>query len=58
VKRKYEEILHLKRPMSKHPKMTMEARAGQFGSFAALSGHEEAIERTTTEHEDEFGFED
>lgn len=58
MKSQYEEILHLKRPQSKHPKMTMEARAGQFGSFAALSGHEEAIEKTAMEHEDEFHFED
>ncbi len=58
MKSKYEEILHLKRPKSKHPKMTMEARAGQFGSFAALSGHEEAIEKTATKHEEEFYSED
>lgn len=40
---KYEKILYMKRPESHFAKMSREARAGQFASFAALSGHEEAI---------------
>lgn len=40
---KYEKILYMKRPESRFAKMSREARAGQFASFAALSGHEEAI---------------
>ena len=43
----YEDIMHLPHPISqKHPQMSMHARAAQFGSFAALHGHEEAIAET------------
>lgn len=43
----YEDIIHLPHPISKkHPQMSMHARAAQFGSFAALHGHEEAIAET------------
>lgn len=38
------------RPKSKYPKMSMSDRAAQFASFAALTGHKEAIleqQRTT-----------
>lgn len=31
------------RPKSKYPKMSMSDRAAQFGPFAALTGHKEAI---------------
>lgn len=44
---KYEAILHLERPKSKnHPPMSREARAAQFAPFAALTGHDEAIDAT------------
>lgn len=53
MKKEYEEILYMQRPYNgKHPKMAMSARAGQFASFAALAGHEEAIEETATSHEE------
>ena len=52
---KYEKILYMKRPESHFPKMSREARAGQFASFAALSGHEEAIHQTSMAHEEEYG---
>ena len=43
----YEDIMHLPHPISqKHPQMSMHARAAQFGSFAALHGHEEAVAET------------
>ncbi|MCI6628728.1 MAG: hypothetical protein UD286_05640 [Bacteroidales bacterium] len=45
----------MKRPESHFPKMSREARAGQFASFAALSGHEEAIHQTAMAHEEEYG---
>ena len=34
----YEDIIHLSRPPSSHPKMSREARAAQFAPFAALFG--------------------
>ena len=44
MKKSYEDILYCKRPVSKnHPPMSRESRAAQFGSFAALSGYEEAV---------------
>ena len=52
---KYEKILYMKRPESHFAKMSREARAGQFASFAALSGHEEAIHQTAKAHEEEYG---
>lgn len=43
----YEDILHLSRPLSKrHPPMPRLKRAAQFAPFAALTGHEDAIEET------------
>lgn len=39
----YQDIIHLKKPLSKHPKMPISNRAAQFSPFAALSGYEEAI---------------
>lgn len=39
----YQDIIHLKKPLSKHPKMPLSNRAAQFSPFAALSGYEEAI---------------
>ena len=44
----YEDIINIKYPFaSKHPKMSMEARAGQFSPFAALTGYEDAIIETS-----------
>ena len=40
----YEDIINIKYPFeSKHPKMSMMARAGQFSAFAALTGYDDAI---------------
>ena len=50
---KYEQIINLERPKSRHPKMSLGARAGQFSAFNALTGHEEAIENTARQHEEE-----
>lgn len=48
---RYNDIMHLPRPtFSKHPPMPMEKRAAQFSPFAAVVGHEEAIQETATEH--------
>lgn len=43
----YEDIIDMPHHVSKrHPQMPIEDRAAQFSAFAALSGHEEAIEET------------
>ena len=39
----YEDIIHLTRPISSHPKMRREDRAKLFAPFAALNGHSQAI---------------
>jgi hypothetical protein len=44
---KYDDIINLPHPNSaKHPRMSLYDRAAQFSPFAALTGHEEAIEET------------
>lgn len=46
-KNPYEDMLDLPYPFpTNRPRMSMYDRAAQFGSFAALTGHEEAIEET------------
>ncbi|MBQ3482116.1 MAG: hypothetical protein IJH48_07355 [Oscillospiraceae bacterium] len=41
---KYDDILHLSRPVSRtHPPMPRAERAAQFSSFAALTGYEEIV---------------
>ena len=43
----YDDIIHLAHHKSKiHPPMSMENRAAQFSPFAALTGHNAAIEET------------
>jgi hypothetical protein len=52
---KYEDIIDLPHPTSaKHPRMSMHDRAAQFSPFAALTGHEEAIEETAQIHAETF----
>ncbi|MCR5177190.1 MAG: hypothetical protein K6C05_10150 [Anaerovibrio sp.] len=51
----YDDIIHLPRPVSqKHPPLTMKQRAAQFSPFAAVSGHEEAINKVAREHENKY----
>lgn len=40
---RYDDIIHLARPQSSHPKMRREDRAKLFAPFAALTGHDEAV---------------
>lgn len=43
----YEDIINLPHHVSKtHPQMSVYNRAAQFAPFAALTGHDEAIEET------------
>ena len=42
---RYDDIINLPNPTSKkHPRMSLYDRAAQFSPFAALTGHEEAIQ--------------
>ncbi|MBQ9339721.1 MAG: hypothetical protein IJS13_05250 [Paludibacteraceae bacterium] len=43
----YDDIINLPHHVSKtHKPMSMQSRAAQFGAFAALTGFDDAIERT------------
>lgn len=42
----YSDIINLKRPPSKHQKLSIEFRAAQFAPFAALTGYNKAIKET------------
>lgn len=47
----YDDIIsHPHHESDKRPRMSMEARAAQFSSFAALSGHSDAIKDAAEEH--------
>lgn len=44
---KYDEIIHLPRPVSqRHARMTIQDRAAQFAPFAALTGYDDVIEES------------
>lgn len=52
---KYDDIIHMNHHTSaRHPQMSMLARAAQFASFAALTGHNTAIQATASRHEHEI----
>ena len=40
---KYEDIMNLSRPKSKHPSMSLNNRSFQFAPFSALTGYDEKI---------------
>ena len=42
----YDDIINLKRPISKHPKMSLYQRSAQFAPFAALTGYEGQVKET------------
>lgn len=42
----YDDIINLKRPVSKHPKMSLYQRSAQFAPFAALTGYERQVKET------------
>lgn len=44
---KYDDIIHLARPKSNRPSMSIEARAAQFAPFSALVGYDESIKETS-----------
>ncbi len=56
---KYDDIIHLSRPVSrKHRPMSAYDRAAQFSPFAALTGHDAAIQETArlTDRQTELGI--
>lgn len=54
---KYEDIINLPHQKSKiHRPMPMENRAAQFAPFAALAGHDNAIEETARKTEENFEY--
>ena len=42
----YDDIINLNRPISKHPKQSIESRASQFAPFAALVGYDKQVKET------------
>jgi len=42
----YSDIIHLSRPKSKHPRMSLHQRSAQFAPFAALTGYESQVKET------------
>ena len=56
-KNKYEDMLDMKRPVSKkHPPMPIKDRAAQFAPFAALSGHREALAEEIKKYDEDLGY--
>lgn len=43
---KYDDIINLNRPISKHPHLSDDSRASQFAPFAALTGYDDAVKET------------
>ncbi len=55
MKDNYDDIINLPHPTSaKHPRMPMHARAAQFAPFAALNGHNQAIQESAEEVRSQF----
>ncbi len=42
----YDDIINIKRPISKHKKLSIEQRAAQFNPFQAMTGYDDAIIET------------
>lgn len=54
-KEDYSDIINLPHPISKrHPRMPLSDRAAQFAPFAALSGHDAALQQTERQHESRY----
>ena len=51
----YDDIINMPHHVSKkHPQMSIEARAGQFAPFSALTGFDEEIKETVEEYNKEI----
>lgn len=54
---KYDDIINLPHPVSrKHPRMSLRDRAAQFAPFAALTGHEAAINETVRQTDERISL--
>lgn len=54
---KYDDIINLPHPVSrKHPRMPLRDRAAQFAPFAALTGHEAAINETVRQTDERISL--
>ena len=54
---KYDDIINLPHHVSsRHPQMSMKNRAAQFAPFAALVGHDEAIDNMAEKHIDDWNI--
>ena len=51
---KYDDIINLSRPESKHPRMSLYQRSAQFAPFAALTGYEEQIQETANRNQEMY----
>lgn len=47
----YDDIIDLKRPISRYPKMNKNSRAAQFMPFAALEGFSQSTKKTEIEYD-------
>lgn len=55
MKNNYDDIINLPHHVSnKHPQMSLEARAAQFASFAALTGYDDKIKETEKTVNEQF----
>lgn len=55
MKEDYDDIINLPHHVSKNrPQMSMYQRAAQFAPFAALTGHDKAIEQTTKDNVESY----
>lgn len=55
----YDDIIDLPHPTSsRHPRMSMEARAAQFAPFAALTGHRAVLDETARLTDQQKGVDD
>ena len=51
----YLDIIEMQAPVSKkHPPMSLEDRAAQFAPFAALTGFDQMIEETVSQHQESY----
>ena len=54
----YDDIINLNRPISKHPQLSMDARASQFAPFAALVGYDKKVKEAARLTEEEIILDD
>ena len=55
---KYADIINLPRPEMQHPRMSSEARAGQFAPFAALVGFYDLVQKESRDKLEEVAMEE